>query len=416
MTFTKRNMSRSFYRSFVFLISPPSVSGLSEAQYTNLSPSSSPHRQLLVKYLTTDSSSLELKEESYAKKIRRAILKVCDATVEDVVQSLRSDQSCCSIQLTPNLVDSLLHRFGDDWKSALGFFKWAGSQSGYKHTLYACDRMVDLLGKMKQTDRMWDLVHELRSEGLVTLETVAKIMRRLAGAGRWKDTVKLFDDLETMGFDKDTRSMNILLDTLCKEKRVEVAREAFSVLKSHIPPDAFTFNIFVHGWCGARRIDEAMWTIEEMKKWGLRPSVITYSTILQAYCNQHKFQEVYDLLDRMVVEGCLPNVVTYTTIMNSLANSGKLEEALGVVKRMKSSGCELDILFYNSLINILGKAGRLREAAHIFDIDMQRNGIRRNLSTYNTMISIFCHNCQEQNALNVLKEMENLSLKLLLKK
>ncbi|KAG1338426.1 putative Pentatricopeptide repeat-containing protein, mitochondrial [Cocos nucifera] len=269
--------------------------------------------------------------------------------------------------------------------------------------------MVDLLGKMKQMDRMWDLVHELRSEGLVTLETIAKIMRRLAGAGRWKDAVKLFEDLETMGFDQDTRSMNIFLDTLCKEKRVDVAREAFLVLKSHIPPDAFTFNIFVHGWCSACRIDEAMWTIEEMKKWGLRPSVITYSTILQAYCNQHKFQEVYDLLDRMVAEGCLPNVVTYTTIMNSFANTGKLEEALGIVKRMKSSGCKLDILFYNSLINILGKAGRLHEAAHIFDIDMQRNGIRRNLSTYNTMISIFCHQCQEQNALNVLKEMENLS-------
>ncbi|OAY72847.1 Pentatricopeptide repeat-containing protein, mitochondrial [Ananas comosus] len=258
---------------------------------------------------------------------------------------------------------------------------------------------------------MWDLVEDMREGCSVTLDTIAKMMRRLAGGGKWKDAIVVFDELESFGFVRDTETMNILLDTLCKEKKVEVAREAFVVLKSHIHPDAYTFNIFVHGWCNARRVDEAMWTIQEMKLWRLKPSIITYSTILQAYCNQTNFQKVYELLDLMVSEGCPPNVVTYTTIMNSLAKLGNFDEALGMVDRMKSSGCKPDTLFYNSLINILGRGGQVHEASKVFEVEMEMNGIGRSVSTYNTMISIFCHDGQEQRAFTVLTDMEKASCK-----
>nr|UPT48866.1 pentatricopeptide repeat protein AaPPR967 [Agave angustifolia] len=226
---------------------------------------------------------LEQEVEENAGQIRRVISNINNGTVEDVVQALKSDESCSKIQLTSQLVDALLHKFGYDWKSALGFFQWANFQSDYKHATYSCDKMVDLLGKSRQMNRMWDFVNEMHSRGLVTLETVAKIMRRLAGAGKWKDVIKVFDDLEALGLDKNTESMNLMLDTLCKEKKVDVAHEVYLELRADIPPDDFTFNILVNGWCNARMIDEAMWTIQEMKDCGFRPSVITYSTVIKAH-------------------------------------------------------------------------------------------------------------------------------------
>nr|UPT48906.1 pentatricopeptide repeat protein AaPPR1044 [Agave angustifolia] len=301
---------------------------------------------------------LEQEVEENAGQIRRVISNINNGTVEDVVQALKSDESCSKIQLTSQLVDALLHKFGYDWKSALGFFQWANFQSDYKHATYSCDKMVDLLGKSRQMNRMWDFVNEMHSRGLVTLETVAKIMRRLAGAGKWKDVIKVFDDLEALGLDKNTESMNLMLDTLCKEKKVDVAHEVYLELRADIPPDDFTFNILVNGWCNARMIDEAMWTIQEMKDCGFRPSVITYSTVIQAHCNQNKYSETYDLLDEMVANGCPPNVVTYTIIMHSLARSRRFEEALSIVEKMKLSGCKPDTLFYNSLISILAGAGQ----------------------------------------------------------
>lgn len=353
-------------------------------------------------YIGVEEKEDAIKVASFISEVR---IEVTDE--KGVLQSLQHNQVCCRIQPSYHLVDKLLQRFGDDWKSALGFFRWAASQSGYTHTTAAYDRLVDILGKMKQFEEMYALVEEMRGAGLVTLNTVAKIMRRLAGARRWKDVVKTFDDLGDFGLDKHVDSMNLLLDTLCKEKRVELAREVFLELKANIPPNAHTFNIFVHGWCKAGRIDEANWTILEMKGYGIRPCVITYSTILQAYCNQFNFRKVNELLDEMKAQGCPPNVVTYTTVMHSLAKSQQFEEALQIFERMKTSGCKLDVLMYNSLIHILGKANQLSKAIHVFELEMRLDGIIPNVSTYNTMISVLCHYSQEQSALNVLREMEN---------
>ncbi|CAN6273371.1 unnamed protein product [Urochloa humidicola] len=359
-----------------------------------------------------DSSGTALTEEEEVavERIKSSLFKAREGSVEDLVRSLGAE--CSDIRLTSGVAESLLRRFGDEWKSALGFFQWAQSRGdGYAHTPDACSRMVDLLGKMRQIDRMWDLLSEMHCRGLVTVDAVAKSFRRLAAARRWRDAIVLFDRLEDMGLERNTETMNVLLDALCKEKKVELAREVFVVLSPHIAPDAYTFNIFVHGWCSVRRIDEAMWTIEEMKKKGFPPTVITYTAVLEAYCKQRKFSRAYDLLDSMGSQGCHPNVITYTMVMTSLAKCERFEEALSVSDRMRSSGCEPDTLFYNSLVNLLGKAGHLFEASQVFRLEMPRNGVPRNLATYNTMISILCQYGRDDDALDLLKEMEAQSCK-----
>ncbi|XP_061356282.1 pentatricopeptide repeat-containing protein At3g04130, mitochondrial-like [Gastrolobium bilobum] len=330
---------------------------------------------------------------------------------EEILQSLFNDQDYEGIHLSQKLVYSLLHRFKDDWKSALGIFKWAGSRSSFKHSPESYDMMVDILGKMKQMEKLRDFLEEMcQGSGVITLNTVAKVMRRFAGAGQWADAVRIFDDLQTLGLEKNTESMNLLLDTLCKERFVEQAREIFLELKQHIAPNAHTFNIFIHGWCKIRRVDEAHWTIQEMKGYGCRPCVISYSTIIQCYCQEQNFNRVYELLDDMQAQDCSANVVTFTTIMSALAKAGKFEEALQVVERMRSNGCRPDTLFYNSFIYTLGRAGRIDNATYVFKVEMPKAGVAPNASTYNSMISMYCHYAQENRAFDILKEMEDSGL------
>lgn len=329
---------------------------------------------------------------------------------EEVVRSLLNDQACDSIELSPNLVNKLLHRFKDDWKSALGVFRWAESRLGYRHTQEAYDMLVDILGKMKQMGKMKAVLEEMGQCQLVGLSTIAKVMRRFAGAGQWEEAVTTFDELGTLGLEKNTESMNLLLDTLCKENKVEQAREVFLELKSHISPNAHTFNIFIHGWCKVNRVDEAHWTIQEMRGYGCRPCVISYSIIIQFYCQKFKFSKVYELLDEMQTQGCPPNVITFTTIMCSLTKSEEFEEALRIADRMRSVGCKADTLFYNALIHTLGRAGRVEEAVHVFEVEMPNTGVSPNTSTCNSVIAMFCHHGQEQKALNVLRDMEKSGL------
>ncbi|KAL2320279.1 hypothetical protein Fmac_029248 [Flemingia macrophylla] len=327
---------------------------------------------------------------------------------EETLHTLLNDQACDAIPLSRNLVHHLLQRYKDDWKSALGVFRWAGSRSSFKHSPESYDMMIDILGRMKVMEKLRDFLEEMREGGLVTMNTVAKVMRRFSGAGQWVDAVRTFDDLQTFGLEKNTESMNLLLDALCKEKFIEQARKLFLELKQHIAPNAHTFNIFIHGWCKVCRVDEAHWTIQEMKGYGCRPCVRSYSAIIRCYCQEGNFSRVYELLDEMQAQGCSPNVITYTTVMCALAKAGKFEEALEVAERMRSSGCRPDTLFCNSYIYTLGTAGRLDGANHVFKVEMPKAGVSPNTSTYSSMISIFCYHAQENRAFEVLKEMENL--------
>ncbi|CAB4303560.1 unnamed protein product [Prunus armeniaca] len=361
--------------------------------------------------LSSQQGSSQFEDPTRLSDLDIIIAKVSVGRTDDeILQSLAHDPAYNSIQLTDNLVGQLFHRFKNDWKSALGVFRWAESRSEYTLTPDAYDMIVDILGKMRQMDKIMGLLEKMRQDHLVTLNTVGKVMRRFAGAGKWEDAVRMFDQLGSFGLEKNTESMNLLLDTLCKENKVEQAREIFLELKSHISPNAHTFNIFIHGWCKIKRVDEAHWTIQEMKGHGCRPCVISYSTIILFYCHQYNFVKVYELFDEMEAQGCPPNVITFTSVMCYLAKSEEFEEALQLYERMKSAGCDPDTLFYNSLIHTLGRAGRVRDAIHVFEVEMPKKGVPPNTSTYNTMIAMFCHHAEEQKALDVLLQMENARL------
>jgi pentatricopeptide repeat protein len=172
---------------------------------------------------------------------------------------------------------------------------------------------------------------------------VGKAIKWFSGARKWEDAVRMFDELGIFRLEKNSESMNLLLDTLCKEGYVEQASAIFLELKSHIWPNAHPFNIFIHGWCKANRVDEALWTLQEMKGYACHPCVISYSTIILFYCRQYNFYKVYELLDEMEAHGCPPNAVTYTTITVFLAMSQNFEEALQLAQRMKSAECKTDI-------------------------------------------------------------------------
>ncbi|CAK8575308.1 unnamed protein product [Lathyrus sativus] len=167
---------------------------------------------------------------------------------EDILLSLISDEVVNGIPPSLNLVNRLLYRYKDDWKSALGIFKWASSHAHFKHSQESYDMMIDILGRTKVMGKMREILEEMRQESLVTLNTIAKVMRRFVREKQWKDAVRIFDDLQFLGLEKNTESMNVLLDTLYKEKFVEQAREIYLELKRHIAPNAHTFNILIHGW------------------------------------------------------------------------------------------------------------------------------------------------------------------------
>uniref|UniRef100_A0A7N1A9I5 PROP1-like PPR domain-containing protein n=1 Tax=Kalanchoe fedtschenkoi TaxID=63787 RepID=A0A7N1A9I5_KALFE len=328
----------------------------------------------------------------------------------DVAESLID--KCGGITASENLVVKLLNRFENDYVRAYGVFKWAKMQVGSEVSQGLYNQMVDILGKCKKFEQMEELVDDMNhlGKGSVTLYTMTKVIRRFAKAGRFSRAIEAFMKMERFDVKKDTASMNVLLDSLVKGGSVESAAEVFLGLESEIPPNCQTYNIFIHGWCKARKLEEAHKVLKEMEKHSICPDTVTYTSFIEAYCREKDFRKVEETLTEMREKGYWPSVVTYTIYVHSLGKAKQLNQAFEVYERMKRDNCVPDASFYSSLISHLGKSGRLDDALDLYK-DMLKQGVIPNHTTYNSLISLYCLHSREGDALRLLFEMKKNSVK-----
>ncbi|KAK6913974.1 Pentatricopeptide repeat [Dillenia turbinata] len=340
--------------------------------------------------------------DSDADKISK-ILKYKFTSIDSVVEGLKR----CVVDLSESLVEQILKRFSNDWISAFGFFKWGQKQMGsskYSATLY--NMMIDILGKSRKFDLMWELFEEMHLiGGYVTEDTMSIMVRRFAKAHKWEDAIKIFRKFEQYGFGKNISMMNMVMDALVKGESVELAESVYNEFKNQISPNSSTFNVLVNGWCNARKLDKARSTMEEMKKHGFSPDVFTYTSLVKAYSREKDFRKVDALLNEMHENNCSPNVVTYTVVILALGKAKELGKAMEFYEKMKKSGCVPDASFYSTWIYILNKAGRLQDAREIFD-DMPKRGVTPEVMAYSSMIAAYCDHSHEETALKLLIKME----------
>ncbi|GAB2294768.1 hypothetical protein Dimus_028962 [Dionaea muscipula] len=319
--------------------------------------------------------------------------------------------SAYPVDLSETVIKKILNRFGNDWIPALGFFKWANAHKGYQHTADCYNMMVDILGKSRKFELMWECIEEMKQfPGFISIVTMSKVIRRLSRAGRWNDAVEALRNMEQLGLNKDSEAMNIAMDALVKGNCVEQAHLVFFEFKEKLHPNLSTFNILIHGWCKARQLDKASLIMGEMEKYGFHPDMVSYTSFIEAYCKEKDFQKVYAILDDMQKNGCPPNTLTYTIIMLALGKAKEMTKALEIYEKVRQNGCHLDSPFYSALIFILNKSGRFTDAVVVFE-DMSNQDVTPNVLTYNTMIAAACMHSREEDALQLLIDMKKKSCK-----
>ncbi|KAG4923241.1 hypothetical protein JHK87_048781 [Glycine soja] len=191
-------------------------------------------------------------------------------------------------------------RFSTDSATTLGFFKWAKSQTGYRHSPELYYLMVDVLGKCKSFDSMSELVEEMaRLEGYVTLETMTKVMRRLARTRKHEDAIQAFRRMEKFGVKKDTTTLNVLIDALVKGDSVEHAHKVVLEFKGSIPLSSRSFKVLTHGWCRARNFDNSDGCVADTP---------IYSSMIFILGKPGRLKDACDVFDDMSKQGFVRDI------------------------------------------------------------------------------------------------------------
>ncbi|KAL3578138.1 hypothetical protein D5086_019642 [Populus alba] len=313
----------------------------------------------------------------------------------DKYPNIESHKNIASLSLLSEASDSDVHKVGEILKkqySSENAVVEALNESGYVHKPEIYNSMIDILGKSRKFSLMWDLVQEMSGlNGYVSLVTMGKVMKRLVRDGKYNEAIDAFRGLERFGLSKSTEAMNVLMDILARNGRVEDARAVALEFEDCLTLDYRSYNILSSGYCKARMFNDARKTMEEMEERGFHPNVVSYTAFIEAYGEQKDFRNVEIILNEMQEKGCPPDLITYTVYIRALGKARQInkaledESALKLLHKMEEDSCKPDVQIYAPLLKKCCRKKNMKMLKFLLN-HMFENDVSIDIVTYDLLV------------------------------
>ncbi|KAF8672277.1 hypothetical protein HU200_049475 [Digitaria exilis] len=219
----------------------------------------------------------------------------------------------------------------------------------------------------------------------------------------------------TIEEEKNVTVWNELIQLYIREGRMDKAWEAFNLMqKDGLEPDIVTYNSFIAGYARAGQKEQAYELFSSMVDMGLKPNAVSMNTLicglyqrglytdaLEAFrymqCSSDEKAEVWRFLDSGPIQ---PTGTTITGVL-SLLTDLKLDR-LGreVHCYALKNGLASNIFVSSKLVDLYGKTGDMTSAVNVF----LKTG-KKNVVTWNSMLSAYKHNRKPEVALKLFSEM-----------
>ncbi|KAK7846667.1 putative pentatricopeptide repeat-containing protein, partial [Quercus suber] len=339
--------------------------------------------------------------------------------------------------LAPIWVSKVLVELKGDPKLACRFFKWAGTRIGFRHTTESYCVLIHILFYK----RMYSDAHEIMRE-LVLLRWVLPgcdvfdvlwstrnvcvpgfgvfdaLFSVLVEVGMLEEASECFLRMKNYRVLPKTRSCNALLHGLSKSGKGELSRKFFKeMIGAGIKPSVFTYNIMIDYMCKEGDLGAARSLFQQMKQMGLVPDSVTYNSLIDGHGKVGLLDESVCIFEEMKDVGCepdagvIPNQKTYTALFHGYIKAQKMESAMHILKEMKEKSIKPDILLYGTIIWCLCCQNKLEECELVIG-EMKGFGLSTNHFICTTLMDAYFKAGKTTEALNLLQEMQDLSIEI----
>lgn len=317
-------------------------------------------------------------------------------------------------------------------------------------------QLITRLSKSGNMEKAWDLLQEVfRLGGPVEAGPCNAL---LTGFGRIQDIKKmneLLAKMKEMNVEPNIVTFGILINNLCKYRRVDDALEVFEQMNGkgkdgvsfQVKPDAVIYNTLIDGLCKVGRQQEGLELLEKMRlQSACSPTAVTYNCIIDSCCKSGEIERARVLFDRMAEEGLGPNEITLSILVGGMSKHGRINSAVELLREMQGRGLvpstntytilirgfcgvnnitkamELfdemsnesrvppDAIVYYALISGLAQAGRLDDASRVVS-KLKEAGFSLDVPCYNVLISGYCKKNKVAEAYKLFSEMEKAGVK-----
>ncbi|KAL3640510.1 hypothetical protein CASFOL_015478 [Castilleja foliolosa] len=184
--------------------------------------------------------------------------------------------------------------------------------------------------------------HEILADahGVAGVKSLEALVDRLVRAGRPTQAVALFERMEKdYGFSRNKDSLKLIVSSLCDRGYASYAEKLVKSLANEFFPDEYMCDALIDGWCVDGKLDEAKRLVDEMYSGGFEISTYAYNAILDCVCRLCREKDPFRLQD----------------------------EAQNVLIEMERNGVPRDVETFNVLINNLCKIRQTEEAVSLFN-------------------------------------------------
>ncbi|CAL9216257.1 unnamed protein product [Arabidopsis halleri] len=167
------------------------------------------------------------------------------------------------------------------------------------------------VGDLIEAAKLWNLMMDEGFE--VDIEAGQKIMETFLKKNQFDEASKVFYVMVSKrGCDLDGCFYRVMIDWLCKNGRIDMARKVFDEMRERgVQVDNLTWASIIYGLLVKRRVAEAYKTVEAVEN----PDISIYHALIKGLVKIKRASEATEVFRKMIQRGCEPIMHTYLMLL-----------------------------------------------------------------------------------------------------
>ena len=145
-------------------------------------------------------------------------------------------------------------------------------------------------------------------------------------------TEETLEKMQALGIKPDSHSYSLVLSTCAKTQDLEKTEKYFDLATKMFGKNIVFYTGLMMAYSRARRADQCLKIIEEMKSQGVMPDMATYTTLVQALKYTDAFDQCFKYYDEMKQNKMRMDEVFLTLMMKVCAKTHEAEKAKLIFK------------------------------------------------------------------------------------
>ncbi|KAH7862704.1 hypothetical protein Vadar_008395 [Vaccinium darrowii] len=204
------------------------------------------------------------------------------------------------------------------------------------------------------------------------------------------DSITVFNEMT----DRDTISWNSVIAASARNRKLQ---QAVRFLHQMPNPDTISYNELINGIAQFGNMDDAIEILSNMPF----PNSSSWNAIVTGYVNRDQARKAMDFFSNMHFNGIEMDQFTFSIILSGVGNLSALTWGSLIHCCTIKCGLDMAIVVGSALIDMYSKCGKVEYAESIF-----KSLTRKNLVTWNALISGFAHNGKSNKMMELYKQLK----------